>query len=129
MLNFIEKNIQKKENSYNKITSDKKVFTKINYDEFFKIINQEKKLVYIGKPSCPKCRKFISMLYSILKDKNIKIYYFNIESSEKDIYLDLFKELKLRDLPSVIITMGNKTYKRMNIYNNVSAIKAWITSI
>lgn len=97
--------------------------------------NREDSLIYIGRPTCPICVKFLPMLHDILATKNMRIDYFNVDnffnddSPDKTNYINFFQELNISQLPSLIFTDGNMDYKRLPIYTIKTPINAWITAI
>ena len=121
---------------YQKLTDDKNVFHKISYIDFYKKMNNgEDSLIYLGRPTCPICVKFLPMLHDILTTKNMRVAYFNVDnffkdnSSDKASYISFFQELNISQLPSLIFTNGNMDYKRLSIYTIKTPINAWITAI
>lgn len=127
MIKLLHKLSRNKINDYIKLVNDTRVFEKISYEKFLKLIKSgDHQIIYVGKPTCPQCRLFVPIVYSILEDKAERIYYFDIDSFDKNTYIDLFKQIELSDLPSLILTNGSMQYKRMKVYDNTTAIKAWL---
>lgn len=61
-----------------------KPLNSINPKEVESVVTDKKdEIIYIGRPSCPDCKKFKPELEKVLKDKHKSIYYFNIESTGK----------------------------------------------
>ncbi|MQR27528.1 hypothetical protein GFV13_09835 [Leuconostoc mesenteroides] len=121
---------------YQNLIADKTVFHEISYIGFYKKMNnREDSLIYIGRPTCPICVKFLPMLHDILATKNMRIDYFNVDnffnddSPDKTNYINFFQELNISQLPSLIFTDGNMDYKRLPIYTIKTPINAWITAI
>lgn len=122
--------------NYQKLIDDKTVFHEISYIDFYKEMNNRKdSLIYIGRPTCPVCVRFLPILHDILTAKKMRIEYFNVDnffkdnSSDKASYINFFQELNISQLPSLIFTNGNMDYKRLPIYTIKTPINAWITTI
>jgi len=127
MFKLLHKISQNRINDYIKLVNDTRVFEKISYEKFFELIELgDHQIVYVGKPTCPQCRLFVPILSSILEYEAECIYYFDVDSFDRSTYIELFKQLKLSDLPSLILTNGPMQYKRMKVYDNATAIKAWL---
>ncbi|MBZ1510636.1 thioredoxin family protein [Leuconostoc mesenteroides] len=123
-------------NNYQKLTNDIEIFHEISYIEFYnKMNNGKNSLIYLGKPTCPICVKFVPMLHDILAAKNMHIDYFNVDtffennSSDKINYINFFQTLNISQLPSLIFTHGDMNYQRLPIYTIKTPINAWITAI
>ena len=97
-----------------KTTKSEKV-TKPNFDT--------KTIAYYHSPTCPYCRKFQPTYDKLQKNiTNIVFTKVNVNKYE-EYYSDLFNELKLRGVPSLVkfhrgkkeVYSGNRTYE--DIYN------------
>ena len=63
------------EDTYN---DDVKSFTNIKSDEAGQLLEtQDKTIVYIGRETCPYCRKFVKKLSAVASNVNEIIYYVN----------------------------------------------------
>lgn len=70
---------------YQKLIDDKTVFHEISYIDFYKEMNNRKdSLIYIGRPTCPVCVRFLPILHDILTTKKMRIEYFNVDNFFKD---------------------------------------------
>ena len=69
-----------------------------------KIQDRESLLVYIGRPSCPDCKKFQPILEDTLNKYNSKIYYYNTESkaSEKKAIKEFLQTLNISSIPQIV---------------------------
>ncbi|EUJ32188.1 thioredoxin family protein [Listeria cornellensis] len=56
-------------------------------DEITSLLKEEKQeatYVYFGRPTCPYCQKFHPKLDSVVKEKEIKVLYYNTDEHRED---------------------------------------------
>lgn len=74
-----------KDHAEKKYTDYVSVLTSIEYEN---IIDKENTGVeytlFIGRESCPPCNLFVEMLYDVVQENNLDIYYWNIEGLSKE---------------------------------------------
>ncbi|MBX4268548.1 thioredoxin domain-containing protein [Clostridium estertheticum] len=100
-----------KENNEIPTTSKVKILLDINKESLAeKIENKESFLVYIGRPSCPDCRKFTPKLEKKLTDTNKQILYYNTEvhASKKQEMRVYLNSLGIKSVPTIMgVSKGN----------------------
>ena len=75
---------------------DVSLFTKILSEEVDKLLSNENLVVvYIGRETCPYCRKFAKKLSGLVSEINTTIYYVDSDNSSDN-------ELKSLDRKSVV---------------------------
>ena len=71
---------------------DIKSFKQIHSTEADKLLSSEKlTVVYIGRETCPYCRKFAKKLSDLVNEINTIIYYID-SSNSSDNYINSFRE-------------------------------------
>lgn len=81
------------------------MFVKINLYELYELLYDS-------------CRNFTLMLYSVLKNNNITVHYFDIDVFDPEV----FKNIDVFQVP-ISICNAKKT---MKFYGNYSAVTSWI---
>ena len=94
------------ENTYKE---DIQVFKEINSTQADKLLSEENlAVVYIGRETCPYCRKFAKKLSGLSDEFNTTIYYVNSESFS-DNNLKAFREkYNIVTVPGFIVNKSGK---------------------
>lgn len=75
----------------------------------------EAKLVFIGRPTCPFCRKYLPKLIQSLGDDVSSTYYLNSEETATDDALSDFRfEVGAKTVPSLVYVGGDGKFKNLN---------------
>jgi len=75
----------------------------------------EAKLVFIGRSTCPFCRKYLPKLIQALGDDVSSTYYLNSEETATDDALSDFRfEVGAKTVPSLVYVGGNDKFKNLN---------------
>lgn len=104
-----------RKNSVQTTTTD--VLISVNQKQFKeKISKKESFSIYIGRPSCPDCKKFVPKIEKELTSINKKILYYNTQApaSEKKQIRNFLKKFGVIYVPTII---DFKEGKVENIYN------------
>lgn len=89
-------------------------FTEINADQVVELFNgEEKSFIYIGRPTCGYCVKFLPSINKAIDELNFKAYYYNTDNLDEETY---YKLAGLNDwmgenfgsTPMVIVVQGGK---------------------
>lgn len=75
----------------------------------------EAKLVFIGRPTCPFCRKYLPKLIQALGEDVSSTYYLNSEETATDDALSDFRfEVGAKTVPSLVYLGGDGKFKNLN---------------
>lgn len=78
--------------------------------------DNEEKLIYVGRPTCPGCEEIKPILEEELKEQGVKAYYYNTDKAKKenmDSFNEIKEELGIKYVPVVIYYKGNIEIKRV----------------
>ena len=106
---FVHWNDKKGANNSNNYNYDVSEFTEITYNEFMKKYkNENKTLIYIGRPTCIHCVNFIPILKEAQSDYGYETFYLDISKVSKKQFtnikkLDSFLDKNFGGTPMVII--------------------------
>lgn len=96
-------------------TNKDNYFTSVTSTELEDIIaEQEDNIIYFGRPTCPQCKEFESLIREKSSELEHLIYYFNIDEAreENEEYLNkIMEEYELRAVPTVMITNNGQILK------------------
>ena len=88
----------------NKYEEDIKVFKKVLSTQADELLtNEDKTVVYIGRATCPFCRKFASKLSSLANKVDTTIYYVNSEAYLDDGISAFRKKYNIVTVPGFIV--------------------------
>lgn len=87
-------------------------FNSVNAIEVNNMIeNDTSFFLYTGRVTCQWCRKMVPILNSVIKEKNITMYYLDSESTDKDLNLSAFrKKYSIDTVPSIIYFKNGEVY-------------------
>lgn len=110
-------------------TGESTTLISITMDEFQSIIKESKdNVIMIGRPTCSYCVQTIPVLEQIASEKNIDIYYLNIDNITAEEYASLgetFDELKSFGTPFILITNNNRLISYQEGYLPYGDMKAF----
>ncbi|MBC1434736.1 thioredoxin family protein [Listeria rocourtiae] len=112
-----------------KNTEDSKQLDKITLAEFqAKLDNKESGFVYIGRPTCPDCQAFQPTLDSVLKDKDMRLAYFDTDAArekEEDKTKVFLQDMKVKTVPVIFYLENGKEIARYDGNDDKVALKSW----
>lgn len=86
-----------------------KVFNKISSIEAENILSKEKvAAIYIGRPTCPFCRKFVGKLSDISNEIDKTIYYIDSSNSSDEELASFRKKYNILTVPGFIVSKNNE---------------------
>lgn len=96
--------------------NEQNLLLNINSNEYDEIIaNDENKIIYIGRPTCPECAEIQPILENIIEEVGVKVYYYNTENAKKDD-MDSFNNIKesynIQYVPVLINYEGDEEVNR-----------------
>ena len=89
------------------------LFTKILSEQADNLLSNENlAVIYIGRETCPYCRKFVKKLSQLVDEINTTIYYVNSANSS-DNYIDSFREkYNIATVPGFIVSKNGHVQVR-----------------
>ncbi|EUJ31101.1 thioredoxin family protein [Listeria cornellensis] len=110
-------------------TEDSKQLDKITLAEFqTKLDNKESGFVYIGRPTCPDCQAFQPTLDAALKDKEMRLAYFDTDAAQEkaeDKTKTFLQDMKVKTVPVIFYLQDGKEVARYDGNDDKAALKAW----
>ncbi|KGL44854.1 thioredoxin [Listeria sp. SHR_NRA_18] len=110
-------------------TEDSKQLDKITLAEFqAKLDNKESGFVYIGRPTCPDCQAFQPTLDSVLKDKEMRLAYFDTDAARETAEDDtktFLQDMKVKTVPVIFYLKDGKEVARYDGNDDKTALKTW----
>lgn len=92
---------------------DVKLFKKVLSTEADKLLsNEELAAIYIGRGTCPFCRKFAKKLSGLANDINTTIYYVDSENSSDNGLISFRKQYNIATVPGFIISKNGEVEVR-----------------
>ncbi len=86
--------------------------------------DDEAKLLFIGRPTCGFCRKYLPKLIQALGDDVNNTYYLNSEQTVTDDALSDFRfEVGAKTVPSLVYVGGDGKFKNLNADSSNSVEK------
>lgn len=86
--------------------------------------DDEAKLLFIGRSTCPFCRKYLPKLIQALGDDVNDTYYLNSEQTVTDDALSDFRfEVGAKTVPSLVYVGGDSKFKNLNADSSDSVDK------
>ena len=73
-----------------------------------KLENDDRFILYIGRKTCPYCRRFVPKLAQAVYDTKIKVYYVNSDSEEKEEITKFAHSKGIKTVPSLGFYRSNK---------------------
>ncbi|MBC1272509.1 thioredoxin family protein [Listeria booriae] len=110
-------------------TEDSKQLDKITLAEFqTKLENKDSGFVYIGRPTCPDCQAFQPTLDKVLKDKNMRLDYFDTDGARKEKEeqaKQFLQDMKVKTVPVIFYLENGKEVSRYDGNDDEKALAAW----
>lgn len=98
------------ENTYKE---DIKVFKEINSTQADELLSKENlAVVYIGRETCPYCRKFAKKLNGLSSEINTTIYYVNSEASSDNNINSFREKYNIVTVPGFIVNKNGEVNVR-----------------
>lgn len=97
----------------NTYIKDVRLFEQINSEKADKLLSEENlAIVYIGRETCPYCRKFVKKLAELTHELNTTIYYINSENLSDSEISSFRKKYNIVTVPGFIVGKNGKTEVR-----------------
>lgn len=108
---------------------DSKQLDKITLAEFQKKLeNKDNGFVYIGRPTCPDCQAFQPTLDAVLKDKDMRLDYFDTDAARKEKEeqtKQFLQDMKVKTVPVIFYIENGKEVSRYDGNDDEKALAAW----
>lgn len=89
-----------------------------------RLANGEKTILYIGKPVCPFCQKFVPKLNNVREENNLTIHYLNsLETQTNPAIQALRDKMEVPMVPQVVTIDGTNEFTNLNIDSSASEEK------
>lgn len=102
-----------------------KNFTELTADEVEDRLKKgEETILFIGKPVCPFCQKFIPKLNHVAEQNNLDIYYLNSIDTETTPEIRALRDrMDIPTVPQVVTIDGKDSFTNLNIESSTSEEK------
>lgn len=101
--------------------SNKSNFINIDTKTLNKLLKQDNnKIIYVGRHTCPGCVLMEPVLNSVLEEKNIKSYYYNTKiarQEELEEFEDMIENIDAHYIPLILYYKGSKEAGRLDYYD------------
>ncbi|MGG7144289.1 thiol reductase thioredoxin [Clostridium nigeriense] len=92
-----------------KYEEDVKLFEKISSTQAEKLLsNEDSVAIYIGRATCPFCRKFATKLSGLTNKVNTTIYYVNSENSSDNGLISFRNKYSIVTVPGFIVSKNKE---------------------
>ncbi len=86
-----------------------------------RLANGDKTILFIGKPTCPYCRKFVPKLNNVREENNLTIYYLNsLETKTNPQIQALRDKMDVPLVPQVVTLDGKDQFTNLKIDSSAS---------
>lgn len=86
--------------------------------------NGEHTILFVGKPTCPYCQKFVPKLNQVAQQNHLDIHYLNsIDTETTPAIKALRNRMGIPTVPQVVTIDGEDTYTNLNIESSTSEEK------
>lgn len=96
-------------------------FITIDTKTLHELLKQDNnKIIYIGRPTCPGCVFMEPILHSVLEEENIKAYYYNTKTAreeELEEFEDMIENIDAHYIPLILYYEGSKEADRLDYYD------------
>ncbi|XJS11670.1 glutaredoxin family protein [Aerococcaceae bacterium WGS1372] len=110
---------------FNQLVND---FEEINAEEAEdKLQSVQGTVVFLGRPTCPFCRKFAPKLHEVSKNAEVDVYYVNSEKEGQEVALSEFREkYGLATVPSLLVSAEDNVKVRSDSSMSTEEITSFI---
>lgn len=89
-----------------------------------RLANGERTILYIGKPVCPFCQKFVPKLDSVREQNDLTIHYLNSLNTLTDSEIKALRDkLQVPLVPQIVTIDGPDAFTNLNIDSSASEEK------
>lgn len=110
---------------FNKLVNDFDEITADLADE--KLGSTEGTVIFLGRATCPYCRRFAPKLHQVSQDEQIKVYFVDSEKAGQESVLKDFRDkFKLATVPSLLVSTTDNVKVRSDSSMSIEEISAFI---
>lgn len=81
----------------------------------------EKTILYIGKPTCPYCQRFVPKLNHVREQNQLTVYYLNsLDTPTNPAIQALRNRMEIPTVPQVVTIDGEDSFTNLHIESSVS---------
>ncbi len=89
-----------------------------------RLANGEKTILYIGKPVCPYCQRFVPKLDNVREQNDLTIHYLNSLNTQTDPEIKALRDkMEVPLVPQVVTIDGPDAFTNLNIDSGASEEK------
>lgn len=104
-----------------------KKFTQVSIDELnLKLNKDDSFFIYVGRVTCPDCRKIVPTLSNISLENEIEMFYLDSEETESNVAIKEFRnKYKISSVPTIIYFYDSQNYDfiTFRLEDNIDEIK------
>ena len=93
------------------------------------ISNEEDAIIYVGRETCPDCKKVKPILLEELEKSNKSLYYFDTTSEGEELYKyrQFYNSLGVQSVPTIIVIKSGSIEKNIDLIKNPEKIPTILT--
>ncbi|AMB96288.1 thioredoxin [Aerococcus urinae] len=78
--------------------------------------SKEESLVFVGRPTCPYCRKFLPKLIEIIESDDLEIAYLDSTATAESVAIQEFREqAQVATVPALVRIGGEKRLENLGV--------------
>ena len=114
--------MDKKQQQYNETVAN---FIELTAEEVeARLANGEETILYIGKPVCPYCQRFVPKLNNVREENNLTVHYLNsLETETVPAIKALRNKMEVPLVPQVVTIDGKDRFTNLHIDSGASEEK------
>ncbi|WP_051452838.1 thioredoxin domain-containing protein [Atopobacter phocae] len=94
-----------------------------------KLDQEEYVALFVGRRTCPYCRRFVSKLETAAKETNTSIYFLNSEQTDDIEQIEVFRSRhEIKTVPTLLVKSGEQLIMTSDSSMTVEAIKEQLTA-
>lgn len=88
------------------------------------ISNKEDAVIYVGRETCPDCKKVKPILLEELEDNNKSLYYFDTTAEGEELYnyRQFYNSLGVQSVPTIIVIKSGLIEKNIDLIKDSGKI-------
>lgn len=92
-----------------------------------KLVEENGSIVFLGRATCPFCRKFAPKLHQVSQDEKLEVYFVNSEDPNQAAELKSFRDkYNLATVPSLLVSAGDEVKVRSDSSMSIEEISSFV---